>query len=312
MRLFSFTRGLLDNIGVKLIALVVAMVIWFNASGQQETKKDFVGTLSFVNVPDSLTITGRVPDQVRLNVSGTRRQLLFLGFRKVSMLVNMSRATPGRFSQRLSVSDIVLPAGVEPGDVRIVSPQVIDVILDRLVEKRVAVTVTLSGALPDELLLNHKPRAEPEWVVVRGPEGTVTTLEEIPTRAIDLTRIRESVVRRVPLDFDGGMFMCNPASVEVEIAISPRSSRVLANVPPTVLVDSEDYLTEVYPKTVSLVLEGPQAVLDTLRSGDVSVLLDLSGKRPGRYVLAPEVIVPDAVKNHVINVDSLRVSITRG
>jgi hypothetical protein len=31
MKLVGFTQGLIDNIGVKLVALMVAMMIWFNA-----------------------------------------------------------------------------------------------------------------------------------------------------------------------------------------------------------------------------------------------------------------------------------------
>jgi hypothetical protein len=46
-----------------------------------------------------------------------------------------------------------------------------------------------------------------------------------------------------------------------------------------------------------------------LSSGDVSVLVDLSGKPPGRYTLAPEVIVPDGVVSYVMDIDSLRIVI---
>jgi YbbR domain-containing protein len=86
---------------------------------------------------------------------------------------------------------------------------------------------------------------------------------------------------------------------------------LLANIPPTILVDEEDLFTDVYPKTVSLTLEGPKALLDTLSSGDVSVLVDLSGKPPGRYTLAPEIIVPDGVESYSMDVDSLRIMINR-
>jgi YbbR domain-containing protein len=89
------------------------------------------------------------------------------------------------------------------------------------------------------------------------------------------------------------------------------SLKNLANVPPTILMDEKDHLTDVVPNTVSLTLEGPQAVLDTLQSGDVSVLVDLSGKPPGRYRLAPEIIVPNGIENFVMDVDSLDIRISR-
>ncbi|MDH3216784.1 MAG: CdaR family protein [Candidatus Krumholzibacteria bacterium] len=311
MRLISFTRGLVDNIGVKLVALIVAMMIWFNASGQQEVKRNYIATLRFVNLPDSLTMTGKVPEQVELSIAGTRRELIFLGFRKISVLVNMAKAKAGRFSQRLSRSDILLPPGVEPDDVRIISPSAIEVGVERLASKRVKAAVILSGGLAEDQVLNRVPVAKPAWITVTGPESAVQPLEKLPTKPIDLGKIKQSMETEAEIDYDRQLLTCVPDRVSVAVSISARGRRVLANVPPTILVDDDRNLTEIFPKTVSLTIEGPQALLDTLSSGDVSVLVDLGGKPPGRYTLAPEVIVPEGVEKYVMDVDSLRILVTR-
>lgn len=311
MELISFTRGLINNIGVKLIAVVVAMMIWFNASGQQDVKRNYIATLRFVNLPDSLTITGRIPDHAELSVTGTRRELLFLGFRKMNVMVNMARATPGRFSQRLSVSDIPLPPGVEPADVYIVSPASIDVGVERIVSKRVTVSANLTGELAPNLVMNRTPRVWPPRVTITGPESTIRSIDKVLTKAIDLGKIRESVERESAVEYDSDAITCVPDRVVVSLLTGPRGQRVLANVPPTVLVDDENHLAEVFPKTVSLTIEGPQSLLDTLSSGDVSILVDLSGRPPGRYTLAPEIIVPEGVEKYAMDVDSLRILVSR-
>ena len=311
MKLTSFPRGLIDSIGVKLVALIVALMIWFNASGQQEAKRNYVANLRFVNLPDSLTLTGRIPSEAELSVTGTRRDLFFMGFRKISVMVNMARARPGRFSQRLSVSDVLLPPNVEPGDVRILSPFSVEVGIERLLSKRVWVAVILSGSLVQNQLLNEVPNARPDMVVVTGPESAVKPLEKLPTKPIDLGRIRESLERETALDYDPDLFTCAPDKVVVTISVSARGRRVLANVPPTILIDDDSHSTEIFPKTVSLTIEGPQSMLDTLSSGDVTVLVDLSGRPPGQYTLAPEVIVPDGVEKYLMNVDSLRIIISQ-
>jgi len=311
MRPTSFTRGLIDGIGVKLVALIVALMIWFNASGQQEVKRNYEATLRFVNLPDSLTLTGRVPSDAELSVTGTRRDLLFMGFRKLSVMVNMARARPGRFSQRLSVSDVILPPNVEPGDVRILSPSSVEVAIERLVTKRVRVAVILSGSLAQDQILNEVPGARPAAVAITGPESAVTPLEKLPTKPIDLGKIRESLERETALDYDPNLLTCVPDKVVVAISVSARGRRVLANVPPTILVDDDSHSTEVIPRTVTLTIEGPQSMLDTLSSGDVSVLVDLSGKPAGQYTLAPEVIVPDGVEKYLMDVDSLRIIVSR-
>lgn len=299
----------MDNFGVKLIALVVALVIWFNASGQQQLSRVYSASLSFVNLPESLTVTGPVPDKVELSVTGTRRELLFIGFRKINVLVNMSRATPGRSAQRLSVNDVLLPPGVNPAHVRILSPTSVSLRLERLLTRRVQVAVILSNSLPGNQLLNSVPSVRPAWVRVTGPESAVASLEKVPTDPIDLSRIKGSVTREVVMDYDSDVFAVVPDRVEVSISVSERGTRVLANVPPTILLDNPGQSTEVFPKTVTLTLEGPRSLVDTLSSGDVSVLVDLSGKKAGSYVLAPEIIVPKGVEKYAVDTDSLRVVI---
>jgi len=95
------------------------------------------------------------------------------------------------------------------------------------------------------------------------------------------------------------------------VRVSEKGERVLANVPPTVLVDSEDYQATVTPNTVTLTLVGPRAVLDTLSSGDVSVLLNLSGLGEERYRMVPEIILPPGVELTAVSVDSLVVDVVK-
>jgi YbbR domain-containing protein len=234
-----------------------------------------------------------------------------MGFRKINVMVNMAKAAPGRFSQRLTISDILLPPNVEPGDVRILSPTSVEIGIERLVTKQVKVVVILSGSLVDDQLLNEVPSAWPISATVTGPARMVEPLEKLPTKPIDLSRIRESVDREVAIDYAHDLLTCVPDRVVVKISVSARGQRVLANVPPTILIDDDSHLTEIFPKTVSLTIEGPQALLDTLSSGDVSILVDLSGMPPGQYTLAPEIIVPDAIEKYAMDVDSLKILVSR-
>jgi YbbR domain-containing protein len=311
MAIANLARGFVANLGVKLLALLVAMVIWFNAIGQREDERSYLVPLSFSGLSDTLTVTGRVPSDVQIAVTGTRRDLLLLEFKKLSVSLNMHRAEPGRFTQRLSVSDVVLPPDVEPRKVRIISPLLVDVTLERIVTKRVRVAVSLSGGLPGNQLLSSIPEAIPGWVLITGPESIVNRMDKVRTRPIELDRIRDSGERETALDVDGTILSCEPAKVKIGLFVSERGRRVLANIPPTVLVDELDVVAEVVPNAVSLTLEGPKSLLDTLSSKDVSVLIDLSGKSPGRYLLAPEVIVPNGIEKYIMDVDSLHVWIRR-
>jgi YbbR domain-containing protein len=311
MTVASIARAIVANAGVKLLALLVAVVIWFNAIGQQEDERTFVVPLQFVGLADTLTVTGRVPTDVQIAVTGTRRDLLLLEFKKIAVSLNMNRAEPGRYTQRLSVSDVALPPDVEPRKVRIISPLLVDVTLEALETRRARVAVSLTGSLPGNQILSTVPEPLPAWVMVTGPKSVVGRIEKVATAPIDLSKIRESGERDVDIDLATPGVTCDPKKVRVGLFVSERGRRVIANIPPTVLVDEAGVVADVIPNTVSLTLEGPKALLDTLTSRDVSVLVDVSGKPPGRYWFAPEVIVPNGVEKFIMDVDSLRVFIRR-
>lgn len=303
---------LTENLGVKLIAFLVALVIWFNASGLQEVSRTRNIPLIIENLSDSLTITSPLPSQVEINVRGTKRQLLTMGFKRVQIVLDLSGAEPGRQRVSLTSSQIRLPGGIDRRQVSVLSPGFVDLALQRVVQKRVDVSLATTGAVPDNyVLMGGSVRVDPPMVVVRGAQSWVAQVTAVPTEPLDLSRVKSSIDRDLPLVFDRNRFSCDPDKVTVTAVVNERGQRVLANVPPTVLVDSDDYLARVFPSTVSLTLEGAVPVLDTLSSGDVSVLLNLSGKEPARYRLAPEVILPAGVTLAGMSTDTLTVQISR-
>jgi YbbR domain-containing protein len=301
-----------ENLGVKLIAVVVAVFIWFNASGQQEVARVRTIPLVVENLSDSLTITGPVPSQVEISVRGTKRALLTMGFKRVQMTLDLTGALPGRQRITLTSNHIRLPGGIDRRQVMVMSPANVDLEIERLVTKRVEITLATTGAVPDNfVLMGGALELTPSWTTIRGAQSSVARLESVTTEALDLSRIRSSIDRELGLDYDRSLFVCNPDRVVVSAVVAERGQRVLANVPPTVLVDSDDYVARVFPGTVSLTLEGAAPVLDTLSSGDISVLLNLSGRTPDRYRLAPEVILPPGVLLVGMSVDTLTVQISR-
>ena len=309
----SLKETLTENIGVKLIAFVVAVFIWFNASGQQEIDRLRAIPLVIENVSDSLTMTGIVPSQIEIRVTGTKRQLLMLGFKRVDSVIDMAGAGPGRQRISLSSANVRIPPGIDRRNIAVIEPTIVDLHLERLVSKRVQVALSTTGAIqPDLVLIDGGLQVEPSWVTVRGPESTIERIKNIPTETVDLSRLRTSGDRELLLDYDPGLITCEPAGVVFVARLSEKGERVLANVPPTILVDSHDVDVVVLPTTVSLTLVGPSALLDTLSSGDVSVLLNLSGREPGQYKFAPEVILPPGVSLAGISVDTLVVRLTKG
>lgn len=307
----NLTHSLTDNMGVKIVALVVAVFIWFNASGQQQMVRLRTVPLVVENVPDSLTITGSLPKNVEIRVTGTRRQLLVMGFKRVHAVIDLSGARPGPRRVSLNSSNVRLPGGIDRRNVTVISPSSVDLNLERLDTRRVQAALTTTGSIPEDLvLLDGGLTISPTWITVRGPASTLSRLKSIPTKPFDLGDLRNPG-REVELEFDPSLLSCEPDRVLVTAKVAAKGERVIANVPPTILVDSDDLEAVVLPNTLSLTVEGPAAMLDTLSSGDVSVLLNLTGQPPAQYTMAPEVMLPPGVTLVGMSVDSLIVRLSR-
>jgi len=300
------------NIGAKVLALVVALLVWFNASGQEQVVRTRTAPLVFEGLPDSLAIANTTPQTADVRVTASRRQLVTAGFRRLSVVADVGGFGPGRHRVPLSASNVRGLGGLGPGSVQVVSPDLLEVQIEPVTTRRVQVSLATTGSLPPNLiLLEDGVVIDPAWVTVRGPATALEHVQHVSTRAIDLSRIHETMQREVALDCDREVFSCEPARVAVRLPVSPRGERVLANVPPTVLLDSEDVDLEIIPNAVSLTLDGPAAVLDTLSSGDVSVLLSIGGRAPATYRMVPEVILPRGVTLAAMSVDTLEVRVFR-
>ncbi len=306
----KLARAVTHNFGAKVLAVVVALLVWFNASGQEEVVRVRTAALVLEGLSDSLAIANAVPVSAQVRITASRRRVVTMGFRKLEVVIDLAGLGPGRQRVPLTSQHVRGAGGFAPGSMQVTSPSAVEIDLEPMATRRVQVSLAAEGVLPaDVVLLDGGVSIDPAWVTVRGPASAVERIQHVSTDPVDLARVHSSDTRSVALDCGVPAVVCDPARVDVTLRVSPRGERVLANVPPTVLLDSPDIDAEVTPATVSLTLKGPSAVLDTLSSGDVSVLVELSGRKPATYRLCPSVILPAGVELARISADTLDVRV---
>ena len=100
-----------------------------------------------------------------------------------------------------------------------------------------------------------------------------------------------------------------PDKVLVEMELSKRAVRTLANVPPIFLQNDETIAYRYSPKTVSITIEGPEEVIKNIVSDKISILIDITTKKPGTYRLQPEVKVPPGIDKFWLDIDAFEITI---
>jgi len=96
----SLVRGLLfDNLGLKLVALLLAVVVYLHVY----TERPFTALISFTlqldGIADTLSLSGPVPPAVQAELRGTGKQLIRLRLTEPRLKISLDGVGPGRFHE---------------------------------------------------------------------------------------------------------------------------------------------------------------------------------------------------------------------
>jgi YbbR domain-containing protein len=154
-------------------------------------------------------------------------------------------------------------------------------------------------------------RANPSTVTVFGDPAAV---DEIPgyleTYPVDVEGARESISEQVAVVFPEGVSALEDVgTVQALIEISPVLGGQTLQLTPVVKGLGRGLEASFSPETVEVILSGPLSDLEALESGDVEVVLDLSGFEPGTHFVSPEIQRPSSLDVQAVLPDQVEVVI---
>lgn len=153
----------------------------------------------------------------------------------------------------------------------------------------------LVGSLPDGYILTSISYS-PKMILV---SGTQTDLSSLPstffTTPIDLTDHRSNFEVSVPVQLpSNNLLPLSGQDVTVSIGISaPTANRQFDNVPVSIIGLPSGYQATLVPSTVTVLVTGPQPVVNVLQASDLQVVVDLSKAAEGKQTVVPVVSVKD-------------------
>ncbi|HZW35588.1 MAG: CdaR family protein [Deltaproteobacteria bacterium] len=138
-----FVRGVFrKSLGLKAVALVLAVALWWFVAGESKVQVGFVVPLEIRNVPPGLTITNKVERQVEVRLAGPPSLLGTLNPADISAAIDLAGANAGKKMVPLDDRSIKAPPGLK---VQHVYPATIDVYLERLESRSLPVFVRFIG-----------------------------------------------------------------------------------------------------------------------------------------------------------------------
>ena len=141
--LFRILRRLASrNLGLKVVALALAVAAWWFVAGESKVLVSFTIPLEIRNVPKGLTMTNKPERQVEVRLSGPSSLLSGMRPSEISAGVDLSAARAGRQYFTLDDRAVKVPPGIK---VQRIFPSSIEVILDRTERRTVPVSARIGG-----------------------------------------------------------------------------------------------------------------------------------------------------------------------
>lgn len=179
-------RLLYENLGWKLLAFALAVLLWFAVVGDPKVATSVSAPIEFRSLPMELEVSSEVPESVRLEVRGSPAQLEPRNLLAVAVVLDLSSVyKPGERTFTVSENNAVLPPGVRL--IRAV-PSQIRMRFERRASREVPVQVRYSGPPPRGYRISHYD-VQPPQVAIVGPESRVNQIELAETDPIDLEAV---------------------------------------------------------------------------------------------------------------------------
>ena len=197
--LFRLLRRLASqNLGLKVVALALAIGAWWFVAGESKVLVSFTVPLEMRNVPKGMTITNKAEREVEVRLAGPSSLLSGMRPSEISAGVDLTAARAGRQSFTLDDRAVKVPPGIK---VQRILPSAIEVILDRTERRMVAVAARIGGtaavrkrvakveidppsveveALPEEF--SRMPSVYTEEVVPDRTDGAYSAIARVETR----------------------------------------------------------------------------------------------------------------------------------
>jgi YbbR domain-containing protein len=276
-------RAVFGHLGLKVIAVGLALLLWFSVAGQKQAERSLRVPLEFQNTPEQLELTSDPPGFVDVRVRGPARTLGQLRSGDLVALVDLASARPGRRMFHLMQEHVYVPTGIR---VLQVQPSTISLQFEPSVSKTIKVVPITEGEPAPGFMLG-RVSCNPDTVEVIGPESAMRELAQATTEPVSVTgatsRVTDSVTIGLPHPA-ARLRVPRTATVTVDVWPAP-VTRDVAEVPLTVRNAGRGVRVRLVPPTVSVTLRGAGTLVRALEPRVIPASVDVARLRRGNYNL---------------------------
>ena len=305
------TRLITRNLPIKLAALALALMLYVAVAAQQPVTQTFTLKLTVLPPPGRALL--EAPPSVSVLLSGRGSEMLRLrSLRPINLRVP-DTLTAAVWSVSLKASDIDIPKGADV-QVADISPRDFAIRLDSVAGKDVRIVPLVRIVAESGYQMQGGLAITPSMARIVGSDRALAAIESVTTVPTEIANVTGPFTRSVPIDTAPlGIVRIAPKEVTVSGDLSIIHERSFAGIP---VESGAGALTSfvVTPARVSVVVRGPDAVVQRLTRDSLKVIVHLPGRLPaaGAYARLTVIVPPGIIARAVPDSVSLRKKTGRG
>ncbi|GJM15194.1 MAG: hypothetical protein DHS20C13_05210 [Thermodesulfobacteriota bacterium] len=263
---------LLNNIGKKVLAIVIAISLWLVANLQHDIEKNIAIDVNYANLPPGLVVVNAPPEKLNLRVRGPRSQLSSITAQNMLFTIDLSNISGGMSKFEIGTDQITPPRDVQ---VTGISPAEIKIEADKLAEKKVKVEPSIG---PPEVgyEIIGKPEVSPSTTSIEGPKNLLSKINSITTDPVSVKGEKSKFTIEVPLRSPYSIVnILGDNTVKVTIDIKEKTLEKEFNDLNISYINFDEFDFETNGNIATeLAFEGPFSIINNLNSNDIELYVD--------------------------------------
>ncbi|UCE26173.1 MAG: hypothetical protein JSW52_07350 [Candidatus Coatesbacteria bacterium] len=273
MRVFGFLRRFFAGLGYKLLALLIAFLIWAGLLTARTTYRDIEAAVDLGGA-GGMVVSGDIPETVAVRVRGKGIEIVRVRDEDFTVSLRLDNYGPGKHVYTISEYDVIYRGDRDVKVDRVLGADEFEIEIQKRVAKSVPVRVQFDGR-PRAGYYVGFPTVSPAKTTFFGPEPVINGLDYV-TVSVDISGVKTSVLAieavEPPLP---GLTVIGAKEVEVYVHVEEGLTEVYKNVPIEVREGGKVVPGRTEPGRVTVVLEGARERLDKMENP--SAFVDVEG-----------------------------------
>jgi len=287
----------IDNLAIKIGAILIALFLWFHAVTEQEYEVKREVPIQIIGTPGDLILAEPIPDEAIIRLRSKGKQLIVPYFSPIRVLVPVAGAEKGPLTVSLTGENVDVTHGNGAALTDIVSPRRVELTFDTLVRKKVPIQSRITLEPLEGYVRVGSITFTPDSILVLGPDRYVSSIASVLTDSVSYSGVKKSVVDQVHLvDPEGFNVTYVPHQIEAQSQIQRLVQRTVEGIPVTLTNIPRGLSARLEPGTLSVTVSGGEQYLNALSRDSFSAFADYGRARQradarinARINLPPEV-----------------------